>query len=474
MKSTPRTVAAYLRISKDDETSSSIEKQRAEVERWVAANAPDAVVSWYADEGVSGSKDVKRPQRDALEACLGDFDALAFYSADRLARSVVDLHRIVERAAKVGTKVVSVTQPMIDTTTAQGRAFLGLLAVFAALEADTTSERVRATNDLVRSKGRRANGGPAGFGFRRRLDGGMEPDPETAPLVLAAVESLLDGSGSIRATARAWQGVRPSPRGSEWTDRTVSKILRSPALAGFVVDRTTSGGLLVGDDGLPVRDAEAAILSIEKRTALIAVLDSRRRTSVRKGTAEPTLLDRVRVECQHGHKAYRRAASGSGVPILETSAPSCSLSISQAALSAYVVARALDLVGENTEIVRRTVSSRGADAERLVALRAERSRLSSLLAIADPSQVAEIAGRIAGLAAQEAEEAAHEETASVAFSGETFGDVLRDPERVEESAGILAGMVARIVVAPGARGGRDLRCRRLRRAPERRLPDPRP
>jgi DNA invertase Pin-like site-specific DNA recombinase len=59
---------------------------------------------------------------------------------DRLARSIADLSTIVRELESKGVALKATDQP-IDTSTAAGKAFLGMLGVFAEFETNIRKER---------------------------------------------------------------------------------------------------------------------------------------------------------------------------------------------------------------------------------------------------------------------------------------------------------------------------------------------
>jgi DNA invertase Pin-like site-specific DNA recombinase len=67
-------------------------------------------------------------------------DVLVVTKLDRLARSVGDLSRIVDLLAEKGASL-RVLNANIDTKTASGKAFLGMLGVFAEFETNLRRER---------------------------------------------------------------------------------------------------------------------------------------------------------------------------------------------------------------------------------------------------------------------------------------------------------------------------------------------
>ena len=76
-------------------------------------------------------------------------DCLVVTRIDRLARSVADLEKVVERLKAKGATLRATEQP-IDTSTAAGMAFLQMLGVFAQFE--TAIRRERQLEGVVRAK----------------------------------------------------------------------------------------------------------------------------------------------------------------------------------------------------------------------------------------------------------------------------------------------------------------------------------
>ena len=82
--------------------------------------------------------------RPALVACLDylrEGDTLLVTKLDRLARSTMDLYRIVSDLAERGVSFKVVDDPTIDTTSRTGKLTMGILALIAEFENDIRRER---------------------------------------------------------------------------------------------------------------------------------------------------------------------------------------------------------------------------------------------------------------------------------------------------------------------------------------------
>lgn len=148
-------VALYARVSKiGKHVKQDPEMQLRELRAWCAMHE-HVIAEEYVDQGVSGAK-ASRPQLDRLmrDATKGlrDFEAVAVWRLDRFGRSLQHLQNAVTtlKGAKVG--FISLKEGF-DLTTPMGKAFFGMLCVFAEFERDVIAERVKAGMANARSKG---------------------------------------------------------------------------------------------------------------------------------------------------------------------------------------------------------------------------------------------------------------------------------------------------------------------------------
>lgn len=119
----------YARVSTDDQNLSI---QKAQLER-------DGCAIVF-EEKQSGAKRVGRKQLELALQVLLPGDKLVVTRLDRLGRSLRDLSNIAHEIETSGAHL-RVIEQSVDTATSAGRAFFGMLAVFAQFETDVRRER---------------------------------------------------------------------------------------------------------------------------------------------------------------------------------------------------------------------------------------------------------------------------------------------------------------------------------------------
>jgi len=194
----------YVRVSTEEQAREgvSIEAQEERITAMATAKGW-SLVKIIRDAGYSG-KNLNRPGAKALlEICQkAEADVVIVYKVDRLTRKQRDLWYLLEdvfEANGVGFMSLSET---FDTTTAAGKAFLGMLGTFAQLERDLVSERTREALNHKRTKGEWFGRMPTGF----RMDGGgkLEEDPDMLRLIARAKRLRREGAsyGDISTALR--------------------------------------------------------------------------------------------------------------------------------------------------------------------------------------------------------------------------------------------------------------------------------
>lgn len=174
------TIVGYARVSS---LGQSLDLQKTKLN--------EAGVEKLFDEKRSGL-DSNRP---ALKECLNNLregDIFVITRIDRLARSASDLLRIVKdlEERKVSIKVLD---QAIDTSTSAGKAFLGMLAIFAEFENNIRRERQMEGIAKAKSKGIR-------FGRKRELTDQRIAEIQTMRDEGKTIAEIMKATGFARAT----------------------------------------------------------------------------------------------------------------------------------------------------------------------------------------------------------------------------------------------------------------------------------
>ena len=161
----------YIRVSHAEQAESglSLEAQRQECHRYWERFLKPKAVAWadlIADEAVSAFKRplAKRKGGQQLLANLRRGDHAIMMRFDRAFRSMRDFVDTYSTLESLGVTLHLLDAPW-DYNTANGRAMLQLMAVFAEWSSRITSERIKAAQAILRQQ-RRPVGGKRQFGYR--------------------------------------------------------------------------------------------------------------------------------------------------------------------------------------------------------------------------------------------------------------------------------------------------------------------
>jgi site-specific DNA recombinase len=229
----------------------------------------------------------------------------------------VEAVRLVGELAKYDAALVSVNESFLDTTTAMGRGIFGLFAAMAEQESENISQRTRATKEILRRAGSFAGGQrPYGYRLDKEMRDGLtitvlRRDQDEAAVVSDVVARVLDGA-SVSSEARRLNvaGIKSST-GKEWGVATLSRLLKSPTLAGYKA--TTRDGLALDELGSPIQAWEPVIEPAVWHQLQEVLAERRGGRGPRPG--EPTLLggfDLFRCASCGGRMAGDRRSDGRG------------------------------------------------------------------------------------------------------------------------------------------------------------------
>jgi len=175
--------AIYARVSTEEQTQNfSIQNQLERLVKYCDDKAY-TVGERYVDGGYSGTI-ADRPALNKLmnDARNGIFNIILVYKLDRLFRNNKHMYNTIAEWEELGIEFTSVTESF-DTTTAMGKAYLGMASTFAEWERNTFIERSRDGRRKAIQNGY-YSGGMLPYGFRQNVDTRkLEIDEEEAEIV---------------------------------------------------------------------------------------------------------------------------------------------------------------------------------------------------------------------------------------------------------------------------------------------------
>lgn len=231
--------AIYARKSKLTEKGDSIENQIKLCKQYLAnLGITDYII--YKDEGFSG-KNTDRPKfiemmRNAKEH---KFNVLICYKLDRISRNVSDFSSLVDILDKLDISFISVNE-QFDTSSAMGRAMMLICSVFAQLERETISIRVRDNMYALAETGRWLGGDtPTGFEAKRTTfidDKGKEreystlsPIEDEVKLIKLIYSKYLELGSLSKLQKYLLSSNIKTKHGNDWSKSGLSSIIKNPA-----------------------------------------------------------------------------------------------------------------------------------------------------------------------------------------------------------------------------------------------------
>lgn len=239
----------------------------------------DTVVGVLESENTRGWREDRADLSEAIARAKADeYDTLAVYSIDRLARKVRILETVADELAAVGVGLDSFSETWASDPFM--RQIAGALA-----EKFTTDLSKRMRGVVAYKVGQGHHQGPAPFGFARGENDRLTPGND-APAAAAMFTLRMHGLGR-----RAISDRLRADFGASLDASSILRSLRNPAYAGAVT----------GPGGAIVWEAHEGIVSRETWERVQALLASRSRAP---RTAEPHWLEGISF-CGCGSPLYR-------------------------------------------------------------------------------------------------------------------------------------------------------------------------
>ncbi|MEV6399609.1 recombinase family protein [Streptomyces sp. NPDC051907] len=243
-----RTVVIYVRLSRDSDTSTSVESQIAACKAYAKARGWRVLFIAEPDVDVSGASRLEdRPGMSQVLDALGEADFVLAAKLDRYARSVLEFSRLLRAAEDAGATLITADGTLSPDTS---KLVVHVLSAFAEYERDMIKARITASKNHLRTVGRWL-GGAAPYGYKLvKRDGGtyLDIDPVSAAVVRDCADKLLNKGASLTGLAHelnergilspadhARERDGRKTRGTKWSSTTLRDVLITPAARGFLV-----------------------------------------------------------------------------------------------------------------------------------------------------------------------------------------------------------------------------------------------
>jgi len=220
----------YLRVSTEEQARHGV-SLAAQEEKLLAYCQMSGLepVAMLREEGVSGSKPLGgRPGGAELlkQVTRKEVKHVVAMKLDRLFRDAADALNQTKAWDKAGVALhlVDMGGQALNTSTAMGRFFLGMMSSFAELERNLIAERT--STALTHKKMHREAYGPTPYGFDREGDVlAMNPQEQEA---VVKIRNWREAGWSLRRIVEELNRLAiPTKKGGRWHPCTVSYLLQN-------------------------------------------------------------------------------------------------------------------------------------------------------------------------------------------------------------------------------------------------------
>lgn len=237
-----KNVGIWIRVSSEEQAKGDSPEHHLERAKAYALARGWTVVEVYDLAGQSGKAVMDHPEAKRMMADVkrGHIQALMFSKLARLSRNLREVQDFGDFFRANEADLVSLNES-IDTSTAGGRMFFHLLAVFAQWEREEICERVNASIAIRAKLGKSING-RAPYGYQWK-DKKLVPHPDEAPVRAKAFELFRQNrrKGTVAKLLNA-AGFR-TREGNSWRDVHVRRMLVETSAKGiYYFNRVKHGG----------------------------------------------------------------------------------------------------------------------------------------------------------------------------------------------------------------------------------------
>ncbi len=236
---TKRKVAAYCRVSTDNEDqANSFESQQRYFRQYIESNPDWEIYEVFADEGISGTNTKKRKEFNRMIACAknGEFDLIVTKEISRFARNTLDSIFYTRDLKKHGVGVIFMNDN-INTLDGDSELRLAIMSSIAQEESRKTSERVKWGQKRQMEQGVVFGRSMLGYDVK---DGKMYINEDGAKVVRLIFHKFVDEGKGTHVIARELreEGIKPM-RVKEWQNTVILRVIRNEKYCGDLVQKKT-------------------------------------------------------------------------------------------------------------------------------------------------------------------------------------------------------------------------------------------
>ena len=239
MQETKKKVAAYCRVSTDNEDqANSFESQQRYFRQYIERNPDWELYAIFADEGISGTNTKKRKEFNRMIECAknGDFDLIITKEISRFARNTLDSIFYTRDLKKHGVGVIFLNDN-INTLDGDAELRLAIMSSIAQEESRKTSERVKWGQKRQMEQGVVFGRSMLGYDVK---DGKMTINEEGAKIVRLIFHKFVEEGKGTHVIARELreEGINPM-RVKEWSNTVILRVIRNEKYCGDLVQKKT-------------------------------------------------------------------------------------------------------------------------------------------------------------------------------------------------------------------------------------------
>lgn len=234
-------VAAYCRVSTNsDEQLTSYAAQKNYYTNYIMKNAEWTMAGIFADEGLSGTQALKRPEflRMIRHCKQKKIDLILVKSISRFARNTVDCLSYTRALRALGIGVLF-EEEHINSLDPDSEFLITLHGAMAQTEIENTSSRVKWGMRQAMREGKASFRYGTLYAYEKGEDGSPKVIPEEAEVVRRIYREYLAG-GSLRQIVAGLETDHiPSPTEKGWSINVIRNILTNEKYAGDVIRQKT-------------------------------------------------------------------------------------------------------------------------------------------------------------------------------------------------------------------------------------------